>query len=104
MAEAPGRPVASSAGWLGRFGLSSRILGLAILFVLVVEALVFLPSAANYRANWVETRVEQARIAVLALDASPDRMVSEELERALLERAGVLGVAEGVDGCSFSMP
>jgi signal transduction histidine kinase len=97
-AEAPGRPVASSAGWLGRFGLSSRILGLAILFVLVVEALVFLPSAANYRANWVETRVEQARIAVLALDASPDRMVSDELERALLERAGVLGVAEGVDG------
>ena len=96
--EQEGHPAAQASGWLSHFGLSSRILGLAILFVLLVEALVFLPSAANFRANWVETRVEQARIAVLALDASPDRMVSDELERALLEHAGVLGVAEGVDG------
>jgi len=96
--ENTSHPAARASGWPARFGLSSRILGLAVVFVLLVEALVFLPSAANYRANWVETRVEQARIAVLALDASPDRMVSDELERALLERAGVLGVAEGVDG------
>lgn len=88
------RPEPSHAGWVSHFGLSSRILGLAIIFVLIVEAVVFLPSAANYRANWIETRVEQARIAVLALDAAPDRMVSEGLSDALLMRAEVLGVAE----------
>ncbi len=91
------RPPAANGGRLF-FGLSSRVLGLTILFVLLIEALVFLPSAANFRANWIENRIAQARIAVLALDAAPMREVSDELADALLMSAEVLCVVEVKDG------
>jgi hypothetical protein len=79
-------------------GLSTRLLGLTILFVLLVEAIIFLPSAANFRASWIETRVDQARLAVLALDAAPMREVSDDLATALLMRAEVVSVVEVREG------
>ncbi|MEQ9317055.1 MAG: HAMP domain-containing sensor histidine kinase [Henriciella sp.] len=67
---------------------------MTIFAILLVEFLVFLPSAANYRNNWLDTRVQAARIAALSLEAAPSRMVSEELSNDLLMRAEVLAVAE----------
>ncbi|MGB3626971.1 MAG: HAMP domain-containing sensor histidine kinase [Henriciella sp.] len=82
----------------GRSGLfdslSVRLFAVTICAILLVEFLVFLPSAANYRDNWLDTRVEAARIAALSLEAAPSRMVSEELSNDLLQRAEVLAVAE----------
>lgn len=65
-----------------------------MLVILVVEFLVFLPSAANYRETWLNERVQAARIAALSLEAAPSRMVSDELSNELLMRAEVLAVAE----------
>lgn len=80
------------AGWFD--SLSVRLFLVTIFAILLVEFLVFLPSAASYRANWLNERVQAARIAALSLEAAPSRMVSEELSAELLDRAEVLAVAE----------
>lgn len=70
---------------------------IAIASVLVVEALIFVPSATNFRNSWLKDQIEAGRLAALALEAAPSRMVSEELEQELLESAMVLAVAELYD-------
>lgn len=70
---------------------------IAISTVLVVEALIFVPSATNFRNNWLGEQIAAGRLAALALEAAPSRMVSEELEQDLLESAMVLAVAELYD-------
>ncbi|MEM9939105.1 MAG: HAMP domain-containing sensor histidine kinase [Pseudomonadota bacterium] len=81
-----------------RFGwhesLSFRILVCVIVAVLVVEAVIFVPSASRFRNEWMRDRVQAARVAALALEAAPSRMVSEELSEDLLMSAQVLSVAE----------
>ena len=80
-----------------RESLSFRLFLIAIASVLVVEALIFIPSATNFRNNWLNDQIEAGRLAALALEAAPSRMVSEELEQDLLESAMVLAVAELYD-------
>lgn len=80
-----------------RDSLSFRLFLIAIASVLVVEALIFIPSATNFRNNWLNDQIEAGRLAALALEAAPSRMVSEELEQDLLESAMVLAVAELYD-------
>lgn len=70
---------------------------IAIVSVLVVEALIFIPSATSFRNNWLENQIEAGRLAALSLEAAPSRMVSEELEQQLLESAMILAVAELYD-------
>ena len=65
--------------------------------MLVVEALIFVPSATNFRNDWLKDQIEAGRLAALSLEAAPSRMVSEELEQELLESAMVLAVAELYD-------
>lgn len=74
--------------------LSFRILVCVTAAVLIVEALIFVPSASNFRTEWMLDRVQAARVAALALEAAPSRMVSKELADDLLMRAEVLSVAE----------
>jgi len=78
--------------------LLARLFALTLAAILLVELLIFLPSASDRRTNWIETRVEAARTAALALEAAPSRMVSKELSDELLVSAEVLGVAEIHDG------
>jgi signal transduction histidine kinase len=51
---------------------------------------IFVPSVARYRENYLLQRLERAQIASLALLA--DEMIDPEVERELLENAGVLNV------------
>ena len=74
-------------------GLSARLLVFTVLFVLLGEVLIYVPSIARYRAVFLEERIEAARISALAVEASPDGMVTEELRAALLTRAGVSAVS-----------
>jgi signal transduction histidine kinase len=68
--------------------LSARLLVLTIAFVMVSEVLIFVPSIASFRLKYLEERIAAANIAVLALLATPDAMVSDELEMELLSQAG----------------
>ena len=66
---------------------------LTILFVLLGEVFIYVPSIARHRLVYLEERIDAARIAALAVEASPDGMVTEELRLALLERAGVSAIS-----------
>ena len=91
MTQAIPRPPTTSPGLL--HGLSGKLLLLTLLFVMLGEILIFLPSIANFRLNWLKNRVAQAEIAALAVEAAPDQMLSEDLKSELLAGAGVLVVS-----------
>src|SRR5687768_18410352 len=84
----PGHRSLSSA-----FGLSARLLILTILFVMIAEVLIYVPSVANFRRNWLKDRLAAAQIAALVLDAAPEDKLSEELETKLLAGVGAKAVA-----------
>jgi signal transduction histidine kinase len=67
--------------------LSARLLLLTILFVMVAEVLIYAPSIGRFRLVYLEERLAAGRLAILALEATPDHMVSDELERELLAHA-----------------
>lgn len=70
--------------------LSGRFLILTVVFVMIAEVLIFVPSVARFREDYLLARLERAQIASLALLA--DDMIDPELEVELLENAGVLNV------------
>jgi len=71
--------------------LSGRFLILTTIFVMVAEVLIFVPSVARFREDYLLSRLERAQIASLALLAS-DQMIDESLERELLANAEVYNV------------
>ena len=72
--------------------LSARLLILTLLFVMLAEVLIFVPSIAFFRLNYLAKKTEFAHLATLSLLASPDNMVSEELREELLFRVGARSV------------
>jgi len=70
--------------------LSGRFLALTILFVMLAEIFIFVPSIARFREDYMMNRLERAQIASLALLAND--MIDAELEVELLENAGVFNV------------
>lgn len=76
----------------GITGLSARLLVLTIGFVMLSEVLIFAPSIARFRQDWMQDRVAAAHLATLALEATPDNMVSEGLKTELLSHASVLAI------------
>lgn len=75
------------------FGLSARLLLLTILFVMLAEVLIYVPSVANFRRTWLSDRLAAAQIASLVLDASPSERLSGELEAKLLAGVGARAIA-----------
>jgi signal transduction histidine kinase len=78
---------------LSRLGLSGKLLVLTILFVMLSEVLIYVPSIANYRLNWLNDRLASAHTAALVLDAAPSGMVPETLARQILGSVGARAVA-----------
>jgi signal transduction histidine kinase len=76
-----------------RFGLSGKLLVLTVLFVMVAEVLIYVPSIANFRLNWLNDRLAAAHTAALVLDAAPSGMVPESLARQILNSIGARAVA-----------
>ncbi len=74
-------------------GLSGKVLALTIIFVMLGEVLIFLPSIANFRIQWMKTRISMAEIAALAAEASPNRELDEPLRKEILMGAGVVAVS-----------
>ncbi|MGM0585337.1 MAG: sensor histidine kinase [Pseudomonadota bacterium] len=72
--------------------LSGRLLLLTVLFVMLAEVLIFVPSIARFREDYLSERLERAQIASLAVLAAPGDMVTGELERELLATAEVLNI------------
>ena len=70
--------------------LSGRFLILTTIFVMLAEILIFVPSVARFRGDYLLARLERAQIASLALEA--DDMISPALEAELLRNAEVYNV------------
>ena len=73
-------------------GLSARLLVLTVFFVMLSEVLIFLPSVARDRLAYLEDRIDAAQLAVFALEATPDNMVSQALANQLLAHVGAHGI------------
>ena len=73
--------------------LSARLLFLTIAFIMLAEVLIFTPSVGRYRLSYLEDRLAAAHLSLLALEATPDQMVSEALEAELLSHVGAYSVA-----------
>jgi signal transduction histidine kinase len=73
-------------------GLSARLLILTVVFVLIGEVLIYVPSIARFRLTFLEERIAAAHLATLALAAAPEGRVEIALADQLTLQAGVLGV------------
>src|SRR5262247_3812012 len=76
-----------------RMGLSARLLLLTIMFVMIAEVLIYVPSIANFRLNWLNDRLAAAHTAALVLSAAPSGMVPEGLANEILTSIGARAVA-----------
>jgi signal transduction histidine kinase len=74
-------------------GLSGKLLLLTIVFVMVAEVLVFVPSVSNFRRQWLMARLEDAQIAALAAEAAPGGQLPKTLRDELLQSVKVKAVA-----------
>ncbi len=72
--------------------LSVRLLMLAVLFVMLIEVLIFVPSVARNRLTYLEEKIDAAHLAVLTLETAPDAMVSQDLADRLLDHVGAHGI------------
>ena len=72
--------------------LSARLLLLTIFFVMLAEVLIYTPSVARFRLNWLEDKLGDGHLAALAVVAAAQDMVTEELENELLTSLGAFVV------------
>ncbi len=84
-------PVSVAPSW--RRGLSARLLVLTIAFVMLSEVLIYMPSIARFRQDFMVQKLVEANLATLAVLAAPNSEVSADLEAELLRTLGVRGVA-----------
>ncbi|MDE2229184.1 MAG: HAMP domain-containing histidine kinase [Alphaproteobacteria bacterium] len=73
-------------------GLSARLLVLTVAFVMASVLLIFVPSVTRERLTYLKDRLDAARLAIFALEATPDNMVSKELADMLLAHVGTHGI------------
>src|SRR5690242_11985193 len=74
-------------------GLSARVLALTVVFVMLSEVLIYAPSIARFRLDWLTEKLASGHLATLALEATPDYMIDPQLELTLLQHAGARLVA-----------
>ena len=85
-------PARGIAGRL-KASLSGKLLVLTIIFVMIAEVLIFVPSVANYRNVWLLNKLDTAEVASIVFLDSSDPMLSETAQAQLLESTGALAVA-----------
>jgi signal transduction histidine kinase len=82
-------------------GLSVKIIATIMVVILAVELVIYLPSAASFRQNWLEERLRVGIVAARVLDAVPDVMnLPKMLTDKLLTSAGALAIVHRHEGQS----
>lgn len=81
-------------------GLSTKLLLLTVLFVLLAEVLIFLPSIANFRLRWLEERLATAAaVGIVLVESDPDSL-SRDVQDDVLIALGAMAVAVRDEGVS----
>jgi signal transduction histidine kinase len=90
-----GAPAATGPGHPRRPGvsLSWKLLLFTVLFVMLSEVLIYVPSLASFRRTWLHDRVTMADAASLVLAASDNSDVPRDLQDELLGSVGAKAIA-----------
>jgi signal transduction histidine kinase len=78
------------AGFLS--GLSGKLLLLTIVFVMIAEVLIFVPSVANMRLMWLRDRLNTAAAASIVIDGMPDRELPRPVQDDALMATGTKAI------------
>ena len=90
----PSSPLGAPARREFRLGLSGKLLLLTLLFVMMAEVFIYVPSVANFRLNWLNDRLSAAYTAALVFETvPPDAVVPEKVAREILKSIGARAVA-----------
>ena len=87
-AAAAGAPSARA-----RLGLSGKLLVLTLLFVMIAEVVIYVPSIANFRLTWLHERLSAAYTAALVFETAPSGMVPDSVALKILDSIGARAVA-----------
>jgi signal transduction histidine kinase len=79
------------------FGLSGKLLVLTLMFVMIAEVLIYVPSVANFRLNWLKDRLAAAHVAAMVLKTAPKDMVPQDLKQEILTEIGAKAVVLKID-------
>lgn len=74
-------------------GLSGRLLLLTVIFVMLAEVLIFVPSVANMRLRWLEDRLNTAAAAAVVVDGLENIELSRPLQEDTLMATGTKAIA-----------
>ncbi len=74
-------------------GLSWKLLALTVLYVMLSEVLIYVPSIANFRTNWLVDRMTMADAASSVLAESVTSEVPRTVQQDLLTAVGATAIA-----------
>lgn len=83
--------------------LSGKLLLMTIGFVMLAELVIFVPSAATFRQDWLNDRAQQAGLLAQALTGVPDYEASEILTDQFMQDTDVIMMSAKRDGMSEFM-
>lgn len=72
-------------------GLSAKLLLLTVLFVMLSEVMIYVPSIANFRNNWLNQRLTTAGVAATVLVET--NTVTPRLQEELLNSTGAVAIS-----------
>lgn len=76
-----------------RHRLSSKILILTILFVMIAEVLIFVPSVANFRMSWLSEKLNTAAAASVLILSDAELKLPPEVQDDVLMATGAKAIA-----------
>ena len=88
----PGWLVALHWRWRD-LGLPAKLLMMTVVFVMLAEILIFLPSVSSFRVSWLDERLTAAQLATLAAEGFPGGDVPSGLRAEMLRTAQVKAIA-----------
>lgn len=80
--------------------LSSKLLWLIVLSVMIAEVLIFVPSVANTRLEWLQDRLDTAAAASIVIDGMQEMRLPEPIRDDTLMATGTKAIALRKDGMS----
>jgi signal transduction histidine kinase len=80
--------------------LSAKLLLITVVFVMLAEILIFIPSAAMFRQTWLQDRAQSAGLLTLAIEGVPGYQGGQMLTKQFMSDTDVSMVAQKREGMS----
>ncbi|MDL2399126.1 sensor histidine kinase [Rhizobium mayense] len=81
-------------------GLSGKLLMLTVIFILLAEVLIFVPSVANMRLRWLQDRLNTAAAAAIVIDGLQPVELPRALQKETLMATGTRAIVLRKEGTS----